>query len=147
MGEEKRRKETRRREEENRREEERREAKQREETGEERRGPLLKASWLLGRLVEPLGGSWGALGSFWGRRSPKEQTSRPKWTIWGPNMGPTWHPKRTKFEDRTEHQKHSSLRSPWRCLGTILGRFGCHLGRQKHEHIIGFLSMRRKHVF
>ena len=95
-------------------------------------GSLLGASWgAFWGLLAPLGCSWGPLGGFWGRRPKnKNQKSTPKWTIWGPKMGPRWDPKRTKIEDENEHRKSSSSRPPWRLLGVILGRFRCHLGGQ-----------------
>ena len=88
-------------------------------------GSFLEASW------EPLGDSWGSLGGLlgasWGDVPKKYQKRTPKWTIWGPKMGPRWDPKRTKIEDKNEDEKKTFfkivLKRSWSHHGPILGHF------------------------
>ena len=97
----------------------------------------LGASWeALGALLGPLGSLLWPLGtSFWFPSFPFSKTD-PKLLIpvgrfgapWGTKMAPKWDPKRTKIEDKIEHQKNTSLRPSWGRLVAILGRSWPHLG-------------------
>ena len=97
---------------------------------------LLGASWgplgPLGDLLVPLGRllgpSWGLLGRSSNLSPNLVRFWLPKGCQKGAKMAPKWDPKRTKIEDKIEHQKNTSLRPSWGRLVAILGRSWPHLG-------------------
>ena len=86
----------------------------------------MGASWgLPGRLLEPLGASWGALGAPLGRRPKKGRKTIPKMTHLGcqkePKIGPKTHQNRRQNRTSKKYLFKTVLGASWGDLGAFLG--------------------------